>query len=101
MKHPPAPPYRYDDTTPLAINSAISPQESSSMIQSRGIKELKRNRIWGFTIGGAVLEGKFVKNGTAKEQIEAVRLQTSHDKLLFFRKWSHSSLWETNLRLMR
>jgi putative N-acetylmannosamine-6-phosphate epimerase len=36
------------------------------------IKELKRNGIWGFTIGGAVLEGKFVKNGTTKEQIEAV-----------------------------
>ena len=36
------------------------------------IKELKENNIWAFTIGGAILEKKFVKDGTNKEQIQAV-----------------------------
>jgi len=36
------------------------------------IRELKQNNIWAFTIGGAVLEKKFAKNGTNKEQIQAV-----------------------------
>ena len=36
------------------------------------ISELKQNKIWAFTIGGAVLEKKFVKNGSTKEQIQAV-----------------------------
>ena len=36
------------------------------------IAELKQNKIWAFTIGGAVLEKKFVKNGSTKEQIQAV-----------------------------
>jgi len=36
------------------------------------IKELQENGIWAFTIGGAVLEKKFAKNGTIKEQIQAV-----------------------------
>jgi len=36
------------------------------------IKELKENNIWAFTIGGAILEKKFVKDRTNKEQIQAV-----------------------------
>lgn len=36
------------------------------------IKELKENNIWAFTIGGAILEKRFVKDGTNKEQIQAV-----------------------------
>jgi hypothetical protein len=36
------------------------------------IKELKQNKVWAFTIGGAVIEKKFVGNGSTKEQIEAV-----------------------------
>jgi hypothetical protein len=36
------------------------------------IKELKDNGVWAFTIGGAVFEKKFVKNGSNKEQILAV-----------------------------
>ena len=36
------------------------------------IKELKENNIWAFTIGGAILEKKFVKDGSNKEQIQAV-----------------------------
>jgi putative N-acetylmannosamine-6-phosphate epimerase len=36
------------------------------------ISELKSNNIWAFTIGGAILEKRFVVNGTTKEQIEAV-----------------------------
>jgi hypothetical protein len=36
------------------------------------IKELKESKIWAFTIGGALLEGKFARNGSTKEQIQAV-----------------------------
>jgi len=36
------------------------------------INELNGNGIWAFTIGGAVLEQRFVKNGTIPEQIQAV-----------------------------
>jgi hypothetical protein len=36
------------------------------------IEELKQNGTWAFTIGGAVLERKFVEAGTTKEQIQAV-----------------------------
>lgn len=36
------------------------------------VKELKQNGVWAFTIGGAILEGNFMKNGTTKAQIEAV-----------------------------
>lgn len=36
------------------------------------IKELKENKIWAFTIGGAILEKKFVKDGSNEEQIQAV-----------------------------
>jgi hypothetical protein len=36
------------------------------------IKELKDNGVWAFTIGGAVLEKKFVENGSTKEQILSV-----------------------------
>jgi hypothetical protein len=36
------------------------------------IEELKKNNIWAFTIGGAILEKKFVENGSTQEQIRAV-----------------------------
>lgn len=36
------------------------------------IDELKRRNIWGFTIGGAIFEGKFDMKKGAKEQIQAV-----------------------------
>jgi len=36
------------------------------------INELKENKIWAFTIGGAILEKKFVDNGSTKEQIKSV-----------------------------
>jgi hypothetical protein len=36
------------------------------------VEELKQNAVWAFTIGGAILERSFVKNGTAKDQIQAV-----------------------------
>jgi len=36
------------------------------------IEELKQNGLWAFTIGGAILEKKFVKDGTTREQIRAV-----------------------------
>ena len=36
------------------------------------IEELKKNGVWAFTIGGAVLEKKFVENGSTSEQIRAV-----------------------------
>ena len=36
------------------------------------IRELKENNVWAFTIGGAVLEKRFVEAGTTREQIEAI-----------------------------
>ena len=36
------------------------------------IDELKRDNIWGFTIGGAVFEKKFVGDGEAEAQIVSV-----------------------------
>jgi len=36
------------------------------------IKELKQNGVWAFTIGGAILEKKFLTDGTNREQILAV-----------------------------
>jgi hypothetical protein len=36
------------------------------------IEELKHNSIWAFTIGGAILEKRFVENGTTQQQIQAV-----------------------------
>ena len=36
------------------------------------IKELKQHGIWAFTIGGAILEKRFVKDGSNREQILAV-----------------------------
>ena len=36
------------------------------------IKELKGNGIWAFTIGGAIMEKKFVKDGSDRQQIESV-----------------------------
>jgi len=39
------------------------------------IDELKRDNIWGFTIGGAVFEKKFVGDGEAEDQIVSVLSQ--------------------------
>lgn len=36
------------------------------------IEELKQHGVWAFTIGGAILEKKFTKDGTTREQILAV-----------------------------
>jgi putative N-acetylmannosamine-6-phosphate epimerase len=36
------------------------------------IKELKQNGVWAFTIGSAIVEKKFVKDKTNREQILAV-----------------------------
>jgi hypothetical protein len=36
------------------------------------IEELKESNVWAFTIGGAVLEKKFVENGSTNEQIQAI-----------------------------
>ena len=39
------------------------------------IDELKRDNVWGFTIGGAVFEKKFVGDGEAEDQIVSVLSQ--------------------------
>jgi len=45
---------------------------AGNVVNFSQINELKENKIWAFTIGGAVLEKKFVDNGSTKEQIRAV-----------------------------
>ena len=45
---------------------------AGNVVNFEQIKELKENKIWAFTIGGAVIEGKFARNGSTKEQIQAV-----------------------------
>jgi putative N-acetylmannosamine-6-phosphate epimerase len=45
---------------------------AGNVVNFEQIKELKENGIWAFTIGGAVMEKKFVKNGSNRQQIEAV-----------------------------
>ena len=45
---------------------------AGNVVNFEQIKELTDNGIWAFTIGGAVMEKKFVKNGSNKEQIESV-----------------------------
>ena len=45
---------------------------AGNVVNCEQIKDLKQNKIWAFTIGGAVIEKKFVQNGSTREQIQTV-----------------------------
>lgn len=45
---------------------------AGNVVNFEQIKELRANKVWASTIGGAVLEKKFAANGSTKEQIQAV-----------------------------
>jgi len=45
---------------------------AGNVVNFNQINELKENKIWAFTIGGAVLEKKFIDHGSTQEQIKAV-----------------------------
>jgi hypothetical protein len=68
--------YRYtqDQTKLLAATKELKVPliVAGNVANFEQIEELKQNKIWAFTIGGAVLEKKFAENGTTKEQIQAV-----------------------------
>jgi hypothetical protein len=36
------------------------------------IEELRRANVWAFTVGGAIFEKRFVKQGTIRDQIVSV-----------------------------
>lgn len=45
---------------------------AGNVVNFEQINDLRRNKIWAFTIGGAVIEKKFVQNGSTKDQIQTV-----------------------------
>ena len=45
---------------------------AGNVVNFEQIKELKANKVWAFTIGGAILEKKFAENGSTKQQVQAV-----------------------------
>jgi len=45
---------------------------AGNVVDFRQIHELNQNRIWGFTIGGAIMEKKFLQNESIRAQVEAV-----------------------------
>ena len=69
--------YRYSDDQKRLLTTAakeirIPLLVAGNVVNLEQIKELRANKVWAFTIGGAVLEKKFAANGSTKEQIQAV-----------------------------
>lgn len=68
--------YRYTDDQQKLLKATkelkVPLIVAGNVVNFEQINELKSNNTWAFTIGGAILEKKFVANGTTKEQIEAV-----------------------------
>jgi len=69
--------YRYTDDSQKKLLEATKKLKvplivAGNVVNFDQIKELKQNGVWAFTIGGAILEKKFVNNGTNREQILAV-----------------------------
>lgn len=68
--------YRYNGDTNILLNKVVTSLNipiivAGSVDNFQKIKQLKEKNIWAFTIGGAILEKKFV-NGSIKDQISAV-----------------------------
>jgi len=68
--------YRYTDNQAHLLKSvkelSVPVIVAGNVVNFRQIQELNQNRIWGFTIGGAIMEKKFIQNQSIGEQIEVV-----------------------------
>lgn len=69
--------YKYQDKVNdlvLALNDAVDvPVVSAGSINSYDrLEETIKQNVWGFTIGGAFFEKKFVPNGSYRDNVEAV-----------------------------
>jgi hypothetical protein len=69
--------YRYSDDQKRLLTKAAREIQipllvAGNVVNFEQIRELRANRVWAFTIGGAVLEKKFATNASTREQIQAV-----------------------------
>ncbi|MEM2175465.1 MAG: hypothetical protein QXI58_07605 [Candidatus Micrarchaeia archaeon] len=69
--------YRYTGDQKMLLNEATKKLKvplivAGSVTSFKQIEELKENNIWAFTIGGAIFEKKFIKQGDIRDQIIAV-----------------------------
>jgi uncharacterized protein related to proFAR isomerase len=69
--------YRYKGNQTALFNKVIETLKvpiivAGNVSNFQQIDELKRRNIWGFTIGGAIFEGKFDMRKSIKEQIQVV-----------------------------
>jgi len=69
--------YRYAGDTSFLLERIVEGLKIPTIVAGsidnfEKINQLKRKNIWAFTIGGAILEGKFTPKKSAKEQIIAV-----------------------------
>ncbi len=68
--------YRYTDNQKKLLEATkklkVPLIVAGNVVNFDQIEELKQNGVWAFTIGGAILEKKFVNDGTIREQILAV-----------------------------
>ena len=69
--------YRYKGDQKTLLNEVTKELKTPIIVAGnvssfQQIEDLKENNIWGFTIGGAIFEKKFVKNGEISEQIISV-----------------------------
>jgi len=72
--------YRYNGDVNCLLNKAVQKFKSNLIVAGNvdnfeKIKRLKRENVWAFTIGGAILERKLVPGKTIKEQVIAVLRQ--------------------------
>jgi len=69
--------YRYDGD-PVALTAAVTSAVKIPIIAAGSINSLQRidemmgAGVWGFTIGGAVLEKEFNPKGSVKDQVNIV-----------------------------
>jgi len=69
--------YRYSGNQKELLKTVVKELEVPLIVAGNvanfdQINELKENNVWAFTIGGAILENRFVEGGTIKDQIQAV-----------------------------
>ncbi|MBS7655549.1 hypothetical protein KEJ50_03505 [Candidatus Bathyarchaeota archaeon] len=69
--------YRYVGDQKTLLNEAVKKLKvplivAGNVTSFEQIEELKKNNIWAFTIGGAIFEKKFIKQGDVQDQIIAV-----------------------------
>ena len=73
--------YRYDGDVEKLIKSLLASVKipvivAGSIDSFERVRKMKELRVDGFTIGGAILDKKFVPNGSVAEQVRAVLKET-------------------------